>query len=309
MEIQSPNPAQQRALLPFIFLNERELRAGWRLLIACAIFYLISSVVFLVLQPLLRRLGQGFSPASLIVQEALGFLIVALTTWIMSKIEHRNMGEYGLPLRASQPLSCFFRGYIFWGFLPLSLLLLTLRALHRFYFGNLILHQGQIFYWAAMWGILFCLVGFTEEYSLRGYLLYTLADGIGFWPAAVVLASLFAIAHTRNPGETRIGILMTAFFAMFAAVTLRYTGNLWLAVGAHAGWDWGQSYFYGVNDSGLQLPGHLLNPHIEGAAWLNGGSDGPEGSILCLVLMACMSLLFVQLYRRANKPVPVVTSG
>lgn len=299
----------QPDLVRLIFFNERELRAGWRLLIAIALYYVISNGVFLLLRPLLARLPQGLAPSSLIVVEALGFAIVVLVSWIMSRIERRDMGEYGLPLRNAGVLSRFVRGYILWGFLPLTLLLLVLRELHAFYFGNAALHNGQILYWAAIWGFMFLLVGLSEEYSVRGYLLYTLADGIGFWPAAVVLAALFAILHTHNYGESRIGILMTAFFAMFAAVVLRYTGNLWLAVGAHAGWDWGQSYFYGVNDSGIQLPGHLLNPHIQGPAWLSGGNVGPEGSILCLVLMVMMALLFARIYKRARAPVLVITSG
>jgi membrane protease YdiL (CAAX protease family) len=306
MEMKSPNPDQQPDLLRFIFFNQRELRPGWRLLIAIALFYAIRFSIAVLLSQV-PHLPRGFTPSALILGEALEFAILILVAWIMSRIEHRNMEEYGLPLRNSRAVSRVVRGFILWGFLPLSLLLLVLRALNKFYFGNLALHNGQIFYWAAVWGLLFFLVGLTEEYSLRGYLLYTLAEGIGFWPAAVVLAAMFAVLHTGNPGESRIGLLMTAFFAIFAAVILRYTGNLWMAVGAHAGWDWGQSYFYGVNDSGLQLPGHLLNPHIQGPAWLNGGSVGPEGSILTLALLAVMSVWFALLYKRSKEPVLVLT--
>jgi|SRR5579863_1561885 len=302
MEMQSPNPDNRPDLLRFIFFNQHELRAGWRLLIAAGLLIGVSFIIGILVSPIAARLPRPFTAAFLIPQEAVQLLIVLLVSWIMSRIEHRRMGEYGLPLTQARALSRFVRGYLFWGFLPLSLLLVLLRGLHKFYFGSLALHDGQILYWAAVWGLFFLLVGLLEEYLLRGYLLYTLADGIGYWPAAIVLATLFAIGHTRNPGESRIGILMTAFFAMFASVVLRYTGNLWLAVGAHAGWDWGQSYFYGVNDSGLQLPGHLLNPQIQGPAWLNGGTAGPEGSILCLVLMVAMSIFFALLYKRSREP-------
>ena len=187
------------------------------------------------------------------------FLVLLLLAWIMSRIEHRNVGLYGLPLHGSA-ISRFIRGYFLWGFLPLAILLSILRALHVFYFGNLSPLNSQILGWGALWFVFFLLVGLTEEYSLRGYFLYTLADGIGFWPAAIIQAVLFARAHMGNGGETRIGIIATAVFAIFAAATLWRTGNLWLAVGAHAGWDWGQSFFFGVNDSGLKAPGHLLNP-------------------------------------------------
>ena len=297
----------QQNLLQFIFFNQRGLRPGWRLLIFVALFVGISQVVSILVRYVAGRRLQGLYPSALIANETIVFLIVVLCTWIMSRIERRRMGEYGLPLRNSGALPRFVRGHIFWGFLPLTLLLLVLRALRVFYFGSPVLHGGQIIFWAGVWGLLFILVGLAEEYTLRGYALYTLAEGIGFWPAAIVLAALFAVAHTFNAGESRIGIVMTALFAMFASMTLRYTGNLWLAVGAHAGWDWGESYFYGVNDSGIQLRGHLLEPHLQGPAWLNGGTVGPEGSIVCLVLVVGMSILFALLYRKAREPVLVVT--
>jgi len=305
--MEPPTPGQERGDFEFIFFNERGLRSGWRLLIFLAIVFAIFTGIGFLLRPFAARLPQGIVPAVLIPNEAFQFLVVVFATWIMSRIERRNMGEYGLPLRNSSALSRFVRGYIFWGFLPLSLLLLTLRTLHVFYFGKLSLHDGQIFTWAGIWVVFFILVGLAEEYSLRGYLLYTLAEGIGFWPAAIVLAALFAYLHSRNPGETRMGVIMTAFFALFASAVLRYTGNLWLAVGAHAGWDWGESYFYGVNDSGMQVPGHLLNPQTPGPAWLNGGTVGPEGSILALLLLTAMTVLVAVIYRNTRKPVLVIT--
>ena len=302
----NPNTGTQPELLNFIFCNPRGLRPGWRLLIFVAIVYGLLNLQEILLQRLNSWLPHGFAPSRLMLNETLSFLIILFASWVMSLVEHRNLGEYGLPLKNAAVLSRCIRGYIFWGFLPLALLLLLMRALHAFYFGNLALHGDQILYWGALWWILFMLVGLTEEYSLRGYALYTLAEGIGFWPAAVVLASLFALLHTFNRGETRIGILMTAVFAMFAATTLRYTGNLWIAVGIHAGWDWGQSYFFGVNDSGIQLPGHLLNPSVPGPAWLTGGSTGPEGSVLCIVLLVVLTVLFVLFYRKPQKPALVI---
>jgi uncharacterized protein len=307
MEIPNPGGGRLQDTLLFIFLNRRGLRAGWRLLLFVALYVGLSFALSFVLGPFAGRLPRGLIPSALILNETIVFSILVFCTWIMSRIERRHMGEYGLPLQNSGALPRVVRGYIFWGFLPLTLLLLVLRALRAFYFGSAVLHGGEIFYWAGAWALLFILVALTEEYVLRGYALYTLAEGIGFWPAAIVLAALFALAHTRNLGESRIGILMTGAFAIFASVTLRYSGNLWLAVGAHAGWDWGESYFYGVNDSGTQLPGHLLNPHIQGPEWLTGGSVGPEGSILCIVLLVAMSVWFAVRYRKAREPALVIS--
>jgi hypothetical protein len=301
--------------LTFIFYNDRGLRAGWRLLIY------FGMIFFLVLgaQLLVKRLGSGRSkgaPSSEFahaIMQAIGelilFLVLLFLAWIMSRIERRKVGVYGLPLQRSA-LSGFIRGYFLWGFLPLAILLSVLRILHGFYFGDVSPLNFQIVGWGVVWFIFFLLVGLFEEYSLRGYLLYTLADGIGFWPAAIIQSVLFARGHMGNGGETRIGIIATGIFALFAAATLWRTGNLWLAVGAHAGWDWGQSFFFGVNDSGIQTPGHLFNPRqTQGPDWLTGGSVGPEGSVVTLVLWALMAVLFLWLYRKRREPALVITEG
>jgi membrane protease YdiL (CAAX protease family) len=302
----------------FVFFNSRGLRAGWRLAIFVGILAMIYVLVTLAAKQIASsgvaaargpkpRDVRYLFPLVVGISELAVFLVVLLVSWVMSRVERRKVGEYGLPLRKSA-WSGFFTGYVLWGFLPLSVLLLLMRGLHVFYFGDLQLRGAPILYWGLLWAFAFLMVGFLEEYLSRGYALYTLADGIGFWPAAIVLAVLFAWAHMSNGGETRIGIVGVFLFAIFSAVTLRRTGNLWLAVGAHTGWDWGQSFFYGVSDSGLQVPGHLLNPHVQGPNWLSGGSVGPEGSILTLILWALMTVGFLIFYPSRRQPALVPES-
>src|SRR5579871_1401228 len=292
-----------------MFMNQRGLRAGWRLLIFVALLALPPLLILRALAALGARFGNGPGPASapgdgfptpMLIGELIPVFWLLFVSWVMSRIESRPLGSYGLPLQNSSFLKKLVVGYVFWGFLPLSLLLLSMRALHVFYFGGVVLASSQILQWAIAWGLVFLGVGFLEEYLFRGYALYTLADGIGFWPAAVVMAACFAFAHSGNPGENRIGLGLTAVWAVFASVVLFRTGSLWLAVGAHAGWDWGQSFLYGVGDSGLQVPGHLLNPHIQGPEWLSGGTVGPEGSVLALVTMGLMTVAFLSLYPQSS---------
>ncbi|HEU4414964.1 MAG TPA: CPBP family intramembrane glutamic endopeptidase [Candidatus Angelobacter sp.] len=294
----------------FLFYNDRGLRAGWRLLIFLLIVLEVPNLVLSILNHMGKLPPAGPPPSSIPPSQiisAIGvFLWVLLASWIMSRIERRPVGSYGLPL-VRNAVGLFFKGYFFWGFLPLALLLLLFRVIGVFSFGTIILHGTEIVAWAAIWGAVFLMAGLVEEFAFRGYVLQTLADGIGFWPAAIILAVGFARAHMGNPGETKAGILGTFLFAIFAALTLRRTGNLWLAVGAHAGWDWGQSFFFGVADSGLQVQGHLMEPSFHGPGWITGGSVGPEGSVLTLILWAAMTGLFLLLYR-SREPALVITS-
>jgi uncharacterized protein len=301
--------------LNVVFFNDRGLRAGWRLLIYCGIIYIL---IFGVMRAAKHAGISGEQVTAqtpgltLAIVQAVGdlipFLVLLLLAWIMSKIEHCKVGAYGLPLQKSLFRS-FGTGFLLWGFLPLALVLLILRALHVFYFGDFSKLNVQILGWGLLWWVVFLMVGLFEEFTFRGYFLHTLAEGIGFWPSAIIQAILFARVHMGNGGETRIGIIATAFFALFAAATLWRTGNLWLAVGAHAGWDWGQSFFFGVNDSGFQAPGHLLNPSVHGPVWLSGGSVGPEGSVVTLILWALVTVIFVLIYRKRAEPALVITAA
>jgi membrane protease YdiL (CAAX protease family) len=302
--MESPSAAPRSAgwTLKYVFFNDRGLRAGWRLVI----FVMLAAVTSFMAVSVMRLLGAGVrarrgsaataSPLWLGLDEMSQFSAIAISTWIMSLIERRPARVYGLPLTKTA-LSRFAVGYVIWGFLPLTTVLLIMRALGVFRFGSLAIHGGEILYWGAAWGFVFLAVALWEEYLCRGYTLYTLAEGIGFWPAAIVLGVVFAATHLSNPGEGPLGIIDAFIFALFAAATLRRTGTLWLAVGAHAGWDWGESFFYGVSNSGLQFPGHLLNPQVQGPDWLTGGSVGPEGSVVDLLVWTLLTVGVLFFYR------------
>ncbi|HEY7406001.1 MAG TPA: CPBP family intramembrane glutamic endopeptidase [Candidatus Angelobacter sp.] len=295
----APRPANN------VFFNDRGLRAGWRLAIYCA---MILALVFAVnrIGALVVKQSGGAAAAPHLpdflktIFQAIGelilFLVILFFAWVMSRIEKRKVGAYGLPLVKSA-VPTFFSAYVLWGFLPLTVLLLVLRVCGVFYFGHFSPLNLQMLGWAVLWWVVFLLVGLFEEFFFRGYGQFTLTDGLGFWPAAILTSLVFASAHLGNSGETKIGIIAVICFGLFAAATLWRTGNLWMAVGAHAGWDWGQSFFYGVNDSGFQAPGHLLNPHTQGPDWLSGGSVGPEGSAVTLILWIALTIAVVFFYR------------
>ncbi len=123
-----------------------------------------------------------------------------------------------------------------------------------------------------------------------------------FWCAAWVTSTLFGFLHVANPGEAWIGVFAAAFVGFVLCVSVRVTGSAWWAIGCHAAWDWGETYFYGTADSGLTPHGCYLTSHPAGNPLWSGGSVGPEGSVL--VLGAILLLLAVVLaYGRLSVPV------
>jgi len=235
---------------------------------------------------------------SLRVSEALfefaGLVAAAVPAVILMRVEKRPWAAYGLPLRRAFG-KVFWLGAL-WGFLGISVLIFSLYGLHDFTFGPIVLHGARVMKFAAYWAVMFLLVGLFEEFLFRGYTQFTLTRGIGFWPAAIILSTSFGLVHLGNEGELWTGALAAASIALFFCLTLRRTGSLWFAVGFHAAWDWGESFFYSVPDSGLPAPGHLLNSSLHGAVWLTGGSVGPEGSVLCFVVIALFWIGFDRVY-------------
>jgi membrane protease YdiL (CAAX protease family) len=237
-----------------------------------------------------------FTAKFVLVQDGLAFLCVLLATLIMGRFEKRSLGDYGLPLQSAFRVR-FWEGLV-WGFVAECATMFTLFLTGNVTFNGYSLTGAPAFQFGFLWAAAFVLVGFFEEFLFRGYPQFTLAQGIGFWPAAFVLSGLFWLGHMQNPGETWIGGLATCLAALLFCVSLRLTGNLWFAIGMHAAWDWAETYFFGVADSGMPASGHLLNTSLSGSKWMTGGTVGPEGSVVELVIVgAVMGLLFLRFGR------------
>lgn len=303
-----PAPPPAPSPLRRIFFNEFELRAGWRFLIFLLLLIALSFAVNFVVRQVRKSPPGSNKPVELsargtILGDGGSFLLVLGATAMVALIEKRKLRYYGLPL-AHALRKNFWSGCI-WGFAAISALLLMLRAGHNFYFGTPELSGWSIAKFGLLWGIAFLLVGLFEELLLRGYAQFTLTLGMGFWPAAFLLSISFALLHLGNPGETKVGLFQVVLIGLFFCYTLWRTGTLWFAVGFHAAWDWGQSFFYGTPDSGTLAKGHLLHSSFAGSVWMSGGSVGPEGSVLVAPLIGLLFVLFYFAYPpRASYPDP-----
>ncbi len=288
-----------------VFRGPNGIRAGWRVLIFLAIVGVLLTVVSLVVVVLAHgRLGtpSQLTPAGLALSEGSIFLLTAIPALIMSRIEHRKFSQYGLPLRHAFQQD-FWTGSLV-GFLAISGCLFAIFLFRGFHVTGLAIRGATIFIAAFKWGLAFILVGLAEEFSFRGYLQYTLTTGMGFWPSAILLSALFGFAHASNPGESKGGLLSVMLFGLLFCLFVRRTGNLWWAVGFHAGWDWGQTFFYGVPDSGITANNNLFNSSFSGANWLTGGSVGPEASAFAPIALLVVAIWFSRRYRENRYQAP-----
>ncbi len=279
-----------------VLFNDRGLRAGWRLLIYILLVAVLSTSVNFVLRMVYPRPRTSGLPTSgvMLEQEVLGFALLFGCALIMSKIEKRSPGAYGLPLAEAFGRK-FWLGMLL-GLAEVSLLVGLIAAFGGYSFGGLALPPPEIVRWGLFYLLLFTFVGFFEEFLFRGYTQFTLGDGIGFWPAALLLSLGFGAAHLENPGEGWVGAASVALVGIFFAFTLYRTGNLWYAVGLHTSFDWGETCLFSVTNSGMVMQGHLSNSVINGPKWLAGGTVGPEGSVFCFLTVGLQFLVVMWLF-------------
>lgn len=186
------------------------------------------------------------------------------------------------------------------GYVPSVLILIPIWLAGACSFQGLAVHGVDLARWAALWGVAFLLVGFAEEFTFRGCAQATLSQAIGFWPAAVVLSSLFGLLHLLfKQNEGWVDPISVALYGLFWCFTLRRTGSLWFAVGFHAASDYVDMVVFAepnTGNGGMAVAGHLLNVTFRGPEWLTGGPRGTEASFLVFPILAGLFWLFHILY-------------
>jgi uncharacterized protein len=288
-----------------IFFNSRGLRAGWRLLIFVGIFvglgflanWIIPRIVHLKERPSLDPVGTIFDEAVTLVQ-------VLLATWIMARIERRRFFDYGIPVR-----NAFGRDFwigLAWGMASTSLLVGLIAAFGGYRVLGFAIHGGTLWYFAGLWIVANLLIGFAEEIQFRAYLLTTLADGIGFWAAAILLSIGFGALHYfLKPHERWEDFASTGLLGLFVCLTLRRTGTLAFAIGFHAAFDLANLFIWSGQNAGEFAVGYLLEARWQGPQWLTGGLLGPEASWMVFVVIALMFWIFDRYYRNEKFPRPI----
>jgi membrane protease YdiL (CAAX protease family) len=284
-----------------IFLNRRGLRAGWRLVIFVAIFAGLSFAADWAITKFLHPQQRGFlDPISFIESEALSLVLVLIATRIMARIERRSLQEYGIPARRDAFGGDFWIG-IFWGLASTSLLVGLIGYFGGYRIVGLTMKGPQLWYFTALWVVANLLIGFAEEIQFRAYLLATLADGIGFWRAAILLSAGFGALHYFfKPFERWEDFASTALLGLFMCLTLRRTGSLAFAIGFHAAFDFANLFVWSGRNAGEYAVGHLLQTEWKGPDWLTGGQLGPEASLLVFPVIGLMFFVFERLYRQAR---------
>ena len=293
----SPDPDQPQQTLPPAGYRVFQSSSILFVLLRIFLYVAVSTGITFALEWIFAVFADGgslYSPRNLLLSEASNLVGVFAAAAALSQLEHRSFADYGLPARGAFG-KLFWQGAAF-GLTEISAVIGAIAILGSYHFGSLAIHGVDVLRWAAFWGAFFVLVGLYEEFAYRGYVQFTLAQAVKFWPAAVLLSVAFGLVHKANPGESKVGLAGVMLTGLFWCFTLRRTGSLWFAVGMHASFDFGETFLYSVPDSGFLFPGHLSNATLAGPIWLTGGSAGPEASVCDFIVL----LLFFYVFHRLH---------
>lgn len=132
--------------------------------------------------------------------------------------------------------------------------------------------------------LLFGAVG--EELLFRGYAFQVLIGALGTWATILPLGVLFAFAHLANPNQnTLLGPLNTALWGIVLGYAFVRSGDLWLPIGIHFGWNWTLPLF-GANLSGFTMGVTGLTLRWQASDAWSGGAYGPEGGLFTTIVLA-----------------------
>lgn len=146
---------------------------------------------------------------------------------------------------------------------------------------------------------------FLEEPAFRGLLLRFLDKKWGVITAIIVSALVFGLIHVINTlgtGEFSIvGPLAVVVEALPFIAAYYLTRRLWLAIGIHLAWNTTLYGIFGMPTSGIASLGGIVKGSLHGSDIMTGGSFGPEGSIVTIVIALLFSAVLFIVARRRGK--------
>ncbi len=302
-------PTGRRLRWVFFSPDDGRLRSGWRLVlhgIATGILYIVLSLTLILGGSFLGLVDLNFTSPEALASPIflLGPLAaITLSTWGARRwLDRRSFLSLGLNIDEYTWRDLGF-GFLMPGALFGMVFLIEWAA------GWLELQgtglgsppAGSAVASLFNWLVIFVIVGYQEELLSRGYHLQTLIEGLNLPLGLFVSSAIFAVLHIFNPSSgvfSTLGILLAGYFLAYGWLR---TGQLWLPIGVHIGWNFFQGPIFGFPVSGLG-GFKLLTHQVDGPELITGGPFGPEAGLLGYLAMAVGALL-IWSYTRERAPV------
>jgi uncharacterized protein len=272
--------------------DQARLRAGWRLLVYSALWFILGYVAIY----LRDTIADGWLPevyrTPLLAAIFTLLVVVFLTGMVGSRLlDRRPFADYGFHLSKRWWLDLGFGmalgTLLMLGIFGVELALGWTEITGTFVTGD----SGQRF--GPLILVLFATIllygGILEEITYRGYLLQNLAEGLNLKRIGPRLATLiavlissvvFGLAHASNASATALSTINTMTAALVLAGAYVLTGQLALPIGFHVAWN-----FVGVGVLGYSASANIVGASFfaiseHGPSLWTGGAYGHEAGLL-----------------------------
>jgi len=123
-----------------------------------------------------------------------------------------------------------------------------------------------------------------EELLFHGYAFQLLLRKLGAFQTLLPSGVLFAAAHTNNLSANYLSAFNTFLWGTFLGLCFLRSGDLWLPIGVHSGWNWALPLL-GANVSGFKMATTGLNLTWHIPPLFSGGEYGPEAGLLTTLVL------------------------
>ncbi len=264
-------------------VQERRLRAGWRVLIVLVMTLVVAAVDGRVRAGLAGGLPDLYED---LVRALVFALLIAAALYLASRVlDHRRMSDYGFHFSRTWWTDLGF-GLVLGALLLFGVLAVELAVGWVSVTGSFAPAPGQPFVATILVGVVVvAAVAFGEEAAYRGYPIKNLAEGVakarwGMVIAVVIPAVFFGLAHATNENATWLSVFNIVIFGLLFGTGYVLTGELALPIGLHFGWDFVQGFVFGVVASGKQYGSVLVLTDDPSATLWTGKPYGAEGGLI-----------------------------
>lgn len=266
-----------------IFINPDSniIRAGWRILIFAILFLVFNAGLMFGVRAIL-----GSLPA----QGTLWFFLLGLAATLATFITTKYISKQpfnSLGLKWNLAIKDLFIGILI-SALIMALMYVTLLGLGYIQFDGFSWwtdnsHTLGNFTSAGLWTALaiffqFIIVAWWEELAFRGIILQNIAKGLNVKWGVLISTLGFGLIHAGNPNATVLSTILIMIITLQLVYAYLKSGQLWLPIGLHLGWNFFQASVFGFASSGHMSPSLIAQTPIA-SDWLSGGSFGAENSI------------------------------
>jgi len=272
-----------------ILLNEKhELRSGWKFVVYVVLFLILWVASGVALSTVYARSNLPDNQLTFLALNEFALLIAAVGAMVLAVrfVDRRPLTAFGVGF-----LPCWRRQLAAGLTLAAGMLGVLVAGCYAFGYVSIRWTARQVpaSTLLATFGLLL-LAAVTEELVFRGFPLQILVEGVGQWPAVIVMSAIFGAMHLNNPNASLLGSANTVVAGILLSLAYVKTRSLWLPYGIHVGWNVGLGFVLGFPLSGLDLAS-LWTTGVAGTDTILGGGYGPEGGLLATFLFASSAVI------------------